>query len=327
MSRITQNLLKFVFTASIFAGLISCESSTGSTDDSLDDTGSKLRSLPLNFTADLSKDRQVIPSIDDYLPGGFDPFAEGTDLDQDGGISRHNTPVGFSVAIKKLTAVHEDGSLVDLIPDRGTLQNAVVLNLVGPKQLTADSAYSGRYTSITAEFYYYDIEMEINTASNFEELRIYLSDDDFSPEGSLGHHQGDIQLKKSDGTYSWIQAGAQWNKTNLDDTRPSVIGGAASADPQSGHDRGLFGNDLMWNDAIFMQGASADIFRVTAPIDFTIPESGGTLDINFDLANTWYYEDFDNNQVFNPCIGNEACADGADWHPTFPTPTFAVILE
>ena len=324
--------LKTLTAISLALALFACNSSTSSDDNNDDPQDNPVisRSLPLTLDATLASASRSLPG----LPGGIDigdigdyKIPEGTDLDQDGGISRYNTPTGFSVAIKKLTATHEDGTIITLIAESADLASATTFDLINPQNIVVDTAYSGHYVSAEVEFYYYDITMELNTVGNYANLRIYLSDDDFTQEGNLGHHQGDIQLMKSDQSYSWVQAGEAWQEANLDMVRPTTIGGASSADPETGHDRGLFGNNLLWNNSLFMQGAEQDIFKASIPIDLVIPEVGGGMRISFDLTDTWYYEDFDDNQIFNPCFGGsqEGCSDGADWNPTFPMPVFTVL--
>ena len=93
------------------------------------------------------------------------------------------------------------------------------------------------------EIYYYDIKMELNGSGNSEDLRIYLSDDDFSAEGSLGHHQGDVQmLAGADSNYGvtaseygFVQAGLEWIDNNLTASRdnPSTIRGASTDDTEN----------------------------------------------------------------------------------------------
>ena len=291
---------------------VSC--STTNTDLTNNDSTIIKRELPVSVKAILNSNKR----------------AARFDLDGDGGVDKFTTPIGFKVAIKKLTITHENGSKVTLIDNINPLSDSPVLNLKTPQLLDVDSAYSGKYTSAYAEFYYYDIKMELNSPSNYEDLRVYLSDDDFDNEGNLGHHQGDIQLMRDDSTFEWVQSGERWDSENTVAQRPDTIFGASTPDPETGHDRGLFGNDDLWNLPNFTQGENRDIFNASLPINVTIPKEGGSLVITFDLTNSWYFEDFDSNGVFNPCIGGDiannqvdGCADNAEWNPIFPTPTFS----
>lgn len=261
-------------------------------------------------------------------------YAAGLDCDGDGGDVTYTTPTQFKVAIRKLSFYQTDGTEVKAIEAGATLADSDLIDLAQPHQLNLSTIPSGSYTRVVMEIYYYDIKMEMNTASNSEDIRIYLSDDDFADEGSLGHHQGDVQMLAganssfgvSTGEYGFVQAGEEWIDDKLTDSRdnPTTVQGASTPDPETGHGRGLYGNDDLWNVDDFMQGADQDIFIIdnTFPVAITVPETGGTLTLTFDLKNTWFYEDFDGNGLFNPCTGNgstsDACHNNAEWTPTIP---------
>jgi hypothetical protein len=132
--------------------------------------------------------------------------------------------------------------------------------------------------------------------------------------------------------YGWVASGKEWSSSKLLASRPDIIGGAASGDQETGHDRGLFGDNFLWNQKQFMQGSDQDIFKETFPIDLTIPNSDGHIVVNFDLTDSWYFEDFDSNGVFNPCMGGEVgvdhidgCFDGAAWNPILPKISFEFV--
>jgi len=48
------------------------------------------------------------------------------------------------------------------------------------------------------------------------------------------------------------------------------------------------------------------------------------LTTTFNLANTWFYEGFDDNGLFNPGQGAEACSENSEWSPMFPEIDFSV---
>jgi len=251
----------------------------------------------------------------------------GSDCDSDGGVVAYETPSDFSIAIKRLSLVKSDNTKVDLIADTGTLAESEVLDLSNPVTLDVSSIPQGTYTRLYAEFYYYDMTMELYDSAA-EKIRLYLSDDDFPSEGSLGNHQGDVKLDDGSGNFGFVPAGDLWITALTDAIRPADIGGAASDDSETGHDRGLYGNDNLWNQDDFMQGADQDIFVVDQSFGaaVTVGSLGGSITISFDLIDTWFYEDFNSNGKFEPCVAtqpNEACAAGSEWTPLFPGINFS----
>jgi hypothetical protein len=253
--------------------------------------------------------------------------APGLDCDNDGGIVRYLNSAGFKVAIKRMALVNTDGSMADIIADTGTLANSEYFDLKNPVTMNEISIPTGSYNAFYVEFYYYDINMPVHGADR--DIRIYLSDDDFPQEGSLGHHQGDVLMKAlGDGIYKFVYGG-QWDDASLQTVRNPAgydeLVGAGGTDPQTGHKRGLFGDEDFWNSTELNQGASQDIFKVTMPAPFAIPVTtgGGSFTLSFDLQDTWFFEDFDNNQIFSPCVSSiEACDEQAAWSPSFPSVSF-----
>lgn len=249
-------------------------------------------------------------------------YNSGLDCDGDGGLIRYVTPSSFKVAFKKLTFVKSDGTEVDIIADKGTLANSTVYDLTSEINIATKNLSVGTYPSFKGEIYYYEIKMAINNPSVVQSLRVYLSDDDFAQEGSLGHHQGDITFIDNDGNeLGWVPAAEQWTQGNLLASRGS-INGAGGTDPETGHLRGLFGNTDLWNQADFMQGNSKDIYIFEGELNLTVSDTDKIVTLTFDLKDSWFYEDFDNNQLFNPCDGtNDACAVNAEWAPIFKEPS------
>jgi len=271
----------------------------------------------------VSDSRSMVPSV---LTTCFDTttdgagYVPGIDCDSDGGVVAYLDPSNFKVAIKRLAFVMSDNTYVDLIPDTGILSDSVVVDLANPVTLDISEIPQGTYNSFYAELYYYEITMNIYGVE--QQVRVYLSDDDFASEGSLGNHQGDIKLMDSSDTFKFVHAGSMWQDGLLDTVRPSVMGGASTADPETGHDRGLYGTDELWNtDPLFMQGADQDIFIANETLSMTgitVGSEGTSVTITFDMNDTWFFEDFNANGDFEPCIGLEACAGGAEWTPVFP---------
>ncbi|PLX70105.1 MAG: hypothetical protein C0603_03970 [Denitrovibrio sp.] len=282
--------------------------------------------------AGLDDSRSSIPSVLSFCLGTASDnpgYVAGMDCDSDGGVVAYVDPTGFKVAIKRLALVMSDNTKVDLIADTGTLANAEVLDLANPVELNISEIPKGVYSGFYAELYYYDLTMPLYSTTD-SEIRVMLSDDDFPAEGSLGNHQGDVKLKNGAGDFNFVAAGLTWVESNLDVVRPSDIGGASSDDTETGHDRGLYGNDDLWNLTQFMQGADQDIFVNEASLGLsgiTVGDAGGTITMTFDLNDSWYYEDFDANGIFEPCSGGgglEACSAGAEWSPVFPGISFSL---
>lgn len=257
--------------------------------------------------------------------------APGLDCDGDGGAVRYINASTFKVAIKRMALIKSDGSKVDIIADTGMLASSRVINLSSPVVLSPVTVPKDSYTGVYFEFYYYDIKMLIEGVDR--EIRIYLSDDNFASEGSLGHHQGDVMMKSLlSGSYAFVSPGLRWMDTLLETTRTVYnITGAGGIDPQTGHRRGLYGDTDLWNSAGFAQGTSQDIFTytLTSPVAIPVSTLGGAFTVTFDLADTWYFEDYDGDGNFDPCnagAGNiEACAGTATWSPVFPTPSISLL--
>jgi hypothetical protein len=253
-------------------------------------------------------------------------YEAGLDCDNDGGVIQYITPTNYNVAFKRLTFIKDDGTEADIIADTGTLASSVVLDITSQVTIASPTLSSGDYTSIEAEIYYYELEMSINDPPVTQAIRVYLSDDDFAGEGHLGHHQGDITLIAANGTeLGWVDGGAKWEPAALVSPRGSV-NGAGGTDSETGHLRGLYGDTSLWNQTAFVQGSTQDIYLATWPLNITVEDTDQTVVFSFRVGDSWFYEDFDNNQQFNPCAGvSDACAGGAEWSPLFPAVSISVF--
>lgn len=256
-------------------------------------------------------------------------LSAGLDCDGDSGIVQYITPQRFKVAFKRLTFVKDDGSHVDIIPDRGTLANSLVFDITSLETITQKPVAEGTYSSFQAELYYYEIKMPINSAPEIiQSLRVYLSDDDFPAEGSLGHHQGDITFINANGTeIGWVGVATPWVPAALQ-TDKSAVDRPGSIDSETGHKRGLFGDTTLWNQAAFKQGNGKDLFLMEKPLGLVISgTTGKTVTFTFSTKDSWFFEDFDGNQKFNPCetiAAKDACAQNAEWAPIFSLPAITI---
>jgi len=255
-------------------------------------------------------------------------LAAGLDCDNDGGVVRYLSPKSFKVAFKKLTFVKDDGTEVNIIADTSTLALSQVVNITNEVTLDATTIANGTYIGYKAELYYYEITMDLNASPELTDqpLRLFLSDDDFASEGSLGHHQGDIVFLDANGVeLGWVGGGVGWTVADLQATRAGI---GESVDPETGHARGLFGNTALWDSTSFMQGASQDIYLMEGSFSVPVVVGSGnkTFSFTFDVADSWFFEDFDGNQKFNPCENGagDACLSNAEWAPVFNNPAVTV---
>ncbi|MBI2343536.1 MAG: hypothetical protein HYV02_04305 [Deltaproteobacteria bacterium] len=287
-----------------------------------------------------------------------DPIlTDGLDCDGDLGKVAHVTPTQYAIAFKRVTLINTDDpnvANIDLVADTGTLANSEVVNFttddtsesvitIEPGDLTA-----GTYTGIEAELYYF--QMTFPVADVTQNVRIYMSDDDFTAEAAdrigLGpHHQGDVTLIGDDGVEDgWVDS--TWLSANLSTTREnqseSPQNGVAGMDSETSHWRGFFGNADFWNGAALRQGANQDVYLYA--VDFStplvIPDPSTitdltTITVTFSVADTFYYEDCppDGSAVgsaypgFYPGDGGDAGGGGctgpgateSEWAPMTPT--------
>lgn len=323
-----------IFIAGCLGCLVACggSSSSGTTSS----TGLKFNagaSFTSSASASLSKalyktttgvcaDLGGSPTTDDPA------ITDGLDCDADGGIVAHITPSAYAVAFKSITLVPAAGSTaINIVADTGTLANSEVITFttdnatqtvvtINPSSLTA-----GTYTGVQAEIYY--IQMTFPVAGTTRNVRIYVSDDDFAAEGSLGHHQGDITFVSDAGVESgWVDS--TWTTTTS--TRSSANDGAGGTDAETGHARGFFGNAAFWNATAQNQGATQDDYSTTFsfPSSLTIPDPSTittltTVTVTFSTADTFYYEDFaPQGTGFFPASGGEATSAATEWAPLAP---------
>lgn len=262
-------------------------------------------------------------------------LADGLDCDADGGVVAHVTPSTYAIAFKRITLnAASGGTDVDLLADTGTLAAAEVVDFtsadstesvitIAPSSLTA-----GTYSGITAELYYFQLTFPVGGTTRH--VRIYMSDDDFTAEGSRGHHQGDITFIDDSGTeLGWVDD--TWS-SSLSSTRGTAQNGAGGTDSQTGHDRGYFGDATFWNQTALQQGSTQDIFTTT--LDFAtslvIPDPATitdltTITVTFSIADTFYYEDFaPQGTGFSPASGGEAACEECEWAPLAPEGSVSV---
>ena len=264
-------------------------------------------------------------------------LADGLDCDVDGGLVAHVTPTRYAIAFKRATLIPSTGSSaeIDLISDQGTLAQSEVVVFTSdddsetivtltPSQLTA-----GSYSGVEAELYYFQLTFPV--AGVAKNVRIYMSDDDFPAEGSLGHHQGDITFIDDNGTeVGWVDS--TWLTANLATTRSSAQNGAGGTDAQTGHARGFFGNTAFWNTTDLAQGAGQDIyltmFEFSTPLQIPAISSITdltTITVTFSAADTFYYEDYvPRGTGFFPDSGGEATSEATGWAPLPPDATVVV---
>lgn len=340
---------KGVFLFCLLCTVVSCgTSSSTDTTTTTDSTGLRFVSTgdfessaatalssPLKTTTrtcdDVTTDDQFNPDI-----------ADGLDCDGDGGVVAHITPTQYLLAVKRVTLFSDDATTaeLDLLEDTGTLANSEVINFtpdstsetvvtVNPTDLTA-----GTYDGIKVEIYYFQMTFPIGGVTR--NVRIYMSDDDFTSEAAnrigLGpHHQGDITFIDDDGTteLGWIDF--NWNDT-LASSHGDDQNGAAGDDPETGHARGFFGDADFWNTTLLTQGTTQDVYIYQVRFDesFTIPDPSTITDLTmitatFSIADTFFYEDFDPvGSGFSGGTGSDAVNPDGGWAPLEPTASVTV---
>jgi len=300
-------------------------------DDAEPPVEDDIGTVTVTLQADFGEGGEVGPAAakdpcPDAVPTMDDPrYESGLDCDVDGGAVRFITPSSYKIAVKRLAFENESGELIDIVPDTGTLASAVVVDLTNPVTLPALPLPFGVYTSYYAELYYHQLTMPLYDPADPQTIRVYVSDDDFPTEGNLGHHQGDITMLDGSGTeMGFVGAGEFWQAEFLQTPR-GEINGAGGVDPETGHLRGLYGDTSQWNRPDAMQGPGQDIYILAGELFLTLGEGGGAITFVFDVQDTWFFEDFDGDQLFNPCANGNQDGCGGEWSPLFNQPE--VIVE
>ena len=215
--------------------------------------------------------------------------------------------------------------MVDIIADTGTLTGAEVLDLTAEVTLPVQELPVGEYPTYYAEIYYHELTMPLYDAGDPQVIRVYVSDDDFPAEGDLGHHQGDVtMLDASNNELGFVVGGDLWQLASLQAAR-GTINGAGGTDSETGHLRGLYGDQNLWNRPDLTQGSSQDIFILEGDLNLTVEETGGAVTFSFNVVDAWFFEDFDDDQLFNPCENSNQDGCGGEWSPVFNSP--AVQIE
>lgn len=279
------------------------------------DSNNKTMNLLKQFGTKIS-----LTACDEKSSSDNSESSAGLDCDGDGGVVAFQTPSRFKMALKRLYFITTSGEedvvsypLLKDIDEKGIFEFT-------PNTLTHSVPLgSSSYTEVTGlgvEVYYYQMELTMYGAKH--EIRIYMSDDDFPKEGNLGHHQGDITYFDKEGKEHWAFGGNQWfAKPEETLVRGDFANGAGKTDPETKHQRGMFGDSQMWNDSRFMQGASQDIY--TTEVEFE--EVNGThASLVFNIHKRWFYEDFERThpKSFDPCYNDSDEGCGGEWAPLLP---------
>lgn len=304
--------------------------SEGDFDSSASAASTAISALIKNVTTrtcdDVDTEDQFNPDIQD-----------GLDCDGDGGVVAHITPSQYVLAIKRATLFSDDEGTedIEILPDTGTLALSEVVDFTPTEtsaaSVTVDPAdlSAGIYDGVEMEIYYFQLTFEVGGVT--QNVRIYMSDDDFPSEGSLGHHQGDITFIDDDGTeLGWIDF--TWDGDALASSHGDDQNGAGGEDAETLHDRGFFGNDEFWDIALFDQGADQDlyIYQMLFAESLEIPDPDTITDLTtitatFSIADTFFYEDFDPiGTGFSGGDGSDAVAETGGWAPLEPTATLTI---
>ncbi len=249
---------------------------------------------------------------------------------------RYQTPTTYKLAFKSVY-LKKDDSKVYVINNAQlsdiTSSSIISFNSTITKtKLSSADGFSLSFvpTSIGWEIYYF--QLTITMYGKAQEIRIYMSDDDFPAEGSKGHHQGDITFFDSSGQERWAKGGYNTWLSDLSPTtlsRGDFANGAGGTDSQTGHARGMFGDKDLWNQSKLAQGANQDYYYDDETFDAV--GSGTDANVTFDISNTWFYDKFSDGLStsdplsFDPCLNgsHEACGGTpvGSWAPLYPTIT------
>jgi len=331
-------LYALLFCSLFIAACGSSTSGTGATGDDL--TSGLVFTSAADFgdsaSAMVSKDDMNGGTCeDDWTPGENDSsvLEDGLDCDEDGGAVTHITPSHYSLALKRVMLLSDGGQDIELVADRNTLANSIMVDfdptspLGTPLYIDPENLIAGTYTGLEFEIYYFQLTFPVKETTR--NVRFYMSDDDFTAEGDLGHHQGDITFVDDDSNeLGWVNA--TWSEA-FSDRAESGQAGAGGTDPETGHERGFFGDANLWNGSDQEQGANQDIFtyevEFSSPISIPEPDEMSeviTILATFSAENTFFFEDFENAPPcdgFCPEDGAEAGGENAAWAPLVPEAT------
>jgi hypothetical protein len=280
------------------------------------------------------------------------------DCDENGGAVAYQTPTYLGVAFKgfylvpagttpSLDNTGEMIAIIDnatLIPDVALAEGDVLeftaaepeASLSIPADALDDFPADTQIIGYFAIIYYYD--MEIQMYGETRRIRVYVSDDEFTRDGGA-HHQGDIthfydietDTFDAENPERWAYGGNNWFYDNAGDSlnRGSFANGAGGTDPETTHDRGMFGGTDFWNQSDFMQGVEQDDYFLDKSFDEL---EGVNIQITFGIANSWYFENFvdaeeeaQGGQSFDPCYESSLEGCGATWSINPPDVSAEVI--
>ena len=274
---------------------------TDPTDTDSPTDGSQAASLALNVAADFVEPAgQAAPPPPDAGPYPLTAF----------------TPDAYTAAFQRLSAVARDGIVYDWFISETLAGSRVVdfttadpIEAIGDLPIPPDQVQR-------LEMVIYYLQLRVPISGQARTIRIYLSDDEVTGEGQ--HHQGDITEVGADGAeIGWLTApyfevspvrtlaaGAQ-----------NAEGGPVSVDPDTGHQRGLFGDLYLWDVA-----HSEDAWLQLAPIVGTplepalLTQAIEDLTVRFNVTNTWIFHDVDGDGQFTPGVDTP----GPENHPDDP---------
>ena len=258
-------------------------------------------------------------------------YASGLDCDNDGGVVAFETPRRFKIAIKSLALINKNGEKEYLI-NKNSLEESVVFDISNPKELGDLIIPQDTYTHITAEIYYYWLDMQMYNKGEYTQFRVYMSDDNRT-QATAGHHQGDITLTdENNQEKGWVLG--IWKPTDAFAIRPEPNNPdnplyASTKDKETNRQRGPFGQDSLWDDERLNPN---DIYTITGPIGELKVTKESKIQFAFNTKNSWYWEDYNGDGIFGAGVHRNSetniteAADGnATWSPLLNPPTIKVI--
>lgn len=124
----------------------------------------------------------------------------------------------------------------------------------------------------------------------FEIICIYMSDDDFPNDGSVGYYQGDIMFFDVSGDEQWVSGGTNWFSIVMSMFIWGIfVNGVGGNDFEFGYVWGMFGDESFWNQSDFSQGVIQDYYIQEV---FILVFFLGFIVLIFSVYQKWFYEDF-----------------------------------
>ena len=236
-------------------------------------------------------------------------------------------PSDYQLAVKDFSLLSATGKEVSLLSKKQLADSLLLAFSPNAFKVPLISSSLPLDVYVGARLSVYFVQMTLPINGKNQAVRCYLSDDDFSSEKAFGlgpHHQGDLMLLDEQGDeIGWIAGG----DFAAQQDRPVPKSGenlfASNPDPETGHDRGPFGNDEHWKNH-----PASKPYTIMLPLSQLKLEQGDRkrIALRMDVSTAWSYVDMDGSGTFNPAGGADAQSEEAGWGPVLPKLGLEVVL-